>query len=341
MLLNILVAVLVFGFLIFIHELGHFSACKAVGVQVNEFAIGMGPALLQKQKGETTYSLRLFPFGGFVAMEGEDEESNNLRAFNNAKLGGRILILSAGALMNLLLGFVLVCILTSQLPLLGITQVASFAEDAVSSQWLRQEDTILRMNGHRVRSANDVDYELMRDRDGRMDIEVSRGGEAILLTGVQFALEDIGDGTYMIYRDFNYYGVLPTFATAAGYAVNWSVSLAKSVWGSLMDLIGGRFGLNQLSGPVGVTKQIGEVSSSGNWMSLILLVALISINLGVMNLLPLPALDGGRLLFLLIELFRRKPVPAKYEGWVHTMGFVLLMGFMLVVTFKDIWALFV
>ena len=336
---SILIAVLMFGVLIFIHELGHFATAKWAGVRVNEFALGMGPVLFRVQKGETQYAIRLFPIGGFVALEGDDEESDDPHAFGRAKLYKRVIIMVAGAAMNLLLGLILVLFLSTQLDLFGTTVIHSFQEGAVSNQWIEPGDKILKMNEHRVYTSNDLMYEMMRDRDGIMDIEVQRGENKLVLKNVQFKMEEI-DGVSFIYRDFMAYGVKPTFVSTVQHTLNWTASIVKQVWGSLADLATGRFKFRHMSGPIGITQQIGEVTASGNKISLVYMMAMITINLGVFNLLPLPALDGGRLFFLLIEAIRRKPLNPKYEGLVHATGFMLLIGLMIVVTFSDIRKLF-
>ncbi|MDL2232834.1 site-2 protease family protein [Ruminococcaceae bacterium OttesenSCG-928-L11] len=339
----ILLAILVFGLLIFIHELGHFLTAKWAGIRVHEFALGMGPTLLRFGKGETTYALRLFPIGGFVAMEGENEDSSDDRAFCNKPLYKRIIVTAAGATMNIVLGFVLLVFLSSQLSLLGTTTVAKFADDAVSSQQLQVGDEILRVNGHRVRSDNDLVYEFMREKDGLMEMVVQRDGidEPITLQ-VPFRMDPTEEDSEVdfIYMDFKVLGVEPTAGGVVKNAFNWTGSIVKQVWGSLVDLLTGRYGFNQLSGPVGVTEAIGQAaSSSGGYKSVLLLVCFITINLGVFNLLPVPALDGGRLFFMLVELIRRKPINPKYEGYVHAAGFALLMLLMVSVTFSDIWKL--
>lgn len=336
---TIIIAILVFSFLIFFHELGHFLTAKWAGIRVNEFSIGMGPALFSFGKKETKYSIRLLPIGGYVSMEGEDEDSQDDRAFNKAPVLKRILVVAAGALMNILLGLIIMIVLTSQQSLIGTTTIAAFEEGAVSNQSLQINDEILKINGMRTRIDNDVLFGLLRDQDGVMDITVRRDGEVIELKDVRFEMPEAEDGSSQIFLDFKVYGEEKTFFNTIGYAFNWTGSVVKMVVYSFLDLVTGQFQLNQLAGPVGVTAAIGESAAAGG-SSLLLMVGFITINLGIMNILPLPALDGGRLVFLLIELVRRKPVPAKYEGYVHFAGFVLLMLLMVVVTFGDITRLF-
>jgi len=336
---TIIVAILVFGVLIFVHELGHYLVARWSGVQVNEFALGMGPVLFKVVRGETQYSLRLVPFGGFCSMEGDDEESDNPHAFGKAPVVRRILIIVSGAVMNLLLGFAILTFLSAQQDYFGSTVVHDFHEGATSSGQLQERDKILEVNGHRVRTDNDLRYEFMRDRDGVMTMLVERGGERVRLDNVTFQMRELEDGTQAIVVDFRIQAVEKTIGGVIANSLNWTQSIIKTVWGSLVDLVTGRYGLNQLSGPVGVTTVIGEATSMG-WEPLLQLVSFITVNLGVFNLLPLPALDGGRLLFLLLEAVRRKPVNPKYEGWVHAVGFMLLIGLMVVVTFNDVAKLF-
>lgn len=336
---QILIAILVFSFLIFFHELGHFISAKWSGIKVNEFAMGMGPVIWKKQKGETQYALRAFPIGGFCALEGDDEESADERAFGRAPLYKRMIVMLAGSFMNLVLGLVILGVLSSQQTLLGTTIISGFRENAISSGWLQEGDEILRINNHRVRTNNDIVYEMTRDRDGVMDIEVARQAgekaENVLLKAVKFQMEDIGDGIQAITIDFSVQGVKPTFLGVVANAFNWTNSIIRQVWGGFVDIITGRYGFNQLSGPVGVTSAIGHAATYG-WRSLFSLMAYITVNLGVFNLLPLPALDGGRMVFLLIEAVRRKPINPRYEGWVHGVGFLLLIMLMVAVTVNDV-----
>ncbi|MCL2579168.1 MAG: site-2 protease family protein [Oscillospiraceae bacterium] len=344
--MTILVAFLAFSLLIFVHELGHCITAKLSGIQVNEFALGMGPKIFSFRRGDTVYALRLFPIGGFCAMEGTDEESSNPRAFGKVKLWKRAVTLVGGSAMNLILGFVLLVILTANLNLIGTNQVNRFHEAATSNQWLQELDVITRVNGSRVRTANDILYEFSRSRDGVADIEVVRDGERILLTGVTFQMHEIEGVSFMV-RDFVFVGVPVTAGNLLTNAFNWTISVIRMVWGSLVDLATGRYGFHQMSGPIGVTGAIGEAMASGletsirdGIINLLYLVSVITVNLGVFNLLPFPALDGGRLLFLGIEGVFRRPVPAKFEAIVNTAGFFLLIGLIIMVTVNDVFRLF-
>jgi len=347
---TILIAFLVFGLLIFVHELGHFVAAKLSGIQVNEFALGMGPKIISFVRGETRYSLRLFPVGGFCAMEGqdgEDGESDNPRAFGRVKIWKRFVTLSAGSAMNFALGFILLIILSANLSLIATNEVAMFHESATSNQWLMERDVITRVNGSRVRTLNDIEYEFFRSRDGVVDLEVMRAGERVQLSGVTFQMHEI-DGISVMIRDFWVVGVPPSTAgDIISNAANWTVSVVRMVWGSLIDLATGRFGFNQISGPIGVTTAIGDAVATGletsvrdGILNLMLFVSFITVNLGIFNLLPFPALDGGRIMFLGIEGIRRKPVPVKFETAVNAVGFLLLIVLIVAVTVNDVFRLF-
>ena len=341
---------MVFGALIFVHELGHYFSAKWAGIKVLEFAMGMGPKIAGFTRGGTRYALRLLPIGGFVAVEGENDGLNikaedegspkKSIALPDAPLYKRFIFFFAGSLMNLALGLVILCVLSSQANLLGTTQIAAFSDDAVSSSQLQVGDTITRINGRRVRTDNDLLYEFMRQRHPTMRMEVDRGGEKLLLD-VPFRMDRFDEaGPDFIYVDFKIVGAEPTAWGVIGNSFNWTGSLIRQVWGSFIDLLTGRFGFNQLSGPVGVTEAIGQASTAGA-RPFLLLVSYITVNLGVFNLLPFPALDGGRIIFLAIEGIRRKPVNPKYEGIVNIAGFVMLIGLMIFVTFSDIMKLFV
>lgn len=333
---SILLAIFLFGFMVFFHELGHFTTAKWAGVKVNEFSIGMGPKLFSVTKGETAYSLRLLPIGGFVAMEGEDEESDDEHCFMAVPVWKRIIITAAGGFMNLLFGLILVMILTFGEELLGEPVIAKFYENASSANYLEEDDRILAVNGEKVGNDHDIVYSLIRDQDGVVTMDVLRGEEKVHLDKVVFETEELENGQKTIVLDFTIYGKETTVPTALSYSFRWTWSLIKLVWHSLGDLITGNFTLNQLSGPVGITQVISQAASSANVDGLMLLLAMVTLNIGVFNLLPLPALDGGRIFFMIIEIFRGKPVNKKVEGIIHTVGLAVLMVLMLIVTANDI-----
>ena len=338
----ILVAILFFGLIIAIHEFGHFITAKLCKVKVHEFSIGMGPAIIKKQFGETLYALRLLPVGGYVRMEGEDEASDDERAFCNKKPWQKFLIVAAGAFNNLVLGLILVGVMTCSTDLIGTRQVHSFHENASShATGLEAGDVIKKINGTRIFSSRDIDYALVRDKDGVYDFVVDRGGETVALHDVTFEMQEYAEGKNTIIFDFILVGEHKTVWNVIKTTFMDTISIARLVWLSLFDLVTGRYGLNDLSGPVGAVSVVAQVTSeavsSGAGLEMIVyIMALITINIGVFNWLPIPALDGGRLMFIIIEWIRGKPIDSKYEGWVHTIGFILLMIFMVVITFNDI-----
>jgi len=336
-----LVAILFFGLLISIHELGHFTFAKLFKVKVNEFALGMGPAIFKKKKGDTTYALRLLPIGGYVSMEGEDEESQDENAFNRKKVWQKFIIVAAGAVMNLVLGIAIVATVLSMEQYIGTNKVLYFHENATSQQTgLQEGDEFLEIDGHRVFSDMDVSFLMSRSDDGVFDMVVRRDGEKVELTGVTFKTEKEGNYTLITY-DFVMLGEEPGVLNVIENAFKRTASIARLVWLSLFDLVTGQYGLTDLSGPVGTVNIIadaaaGAAQSKEGLITALTLMAFVSINIGVFNVLPLPALDGGRLFFLLIEGIRRKPINPKYEGYIHGAGLVLLLLLMVVVTFNDI-----
>lgn len=348
---SIIIAILVFGIIIMVHELGHFIAAKKSGVRVNEFAIGMGPKLLSKQYGETKYSLRLLPIGGYCSMEGEDTSSEDDRAFCKKSVVKRIIIVIAGALMNLILGFVFIVIMTSMSDTYAGTTISWF-EDNASSQasGLQVGDKVVSINGMHIFTDTDFAYQLQSDKDGVFDMTVIRDGEKINLKDVKFTMTEAegakGEKTSSLHIDFKVTPIDRGFQSIVSQSWRRSVSYARLIWVSLGDLITGQYKINDLSGPVGIVSAISDVVSnetteSGvNWIelfqNLFSMAALISINVGVFNLLPLPALDGGRLIFLIVEGIRRKPISPEKEGIVHFAGLALLMLLMLYVTINDI-----
>lgn len=337
----ILFALLFFGVIIMIHECGHFTCAKLFKVKVNEFSLGMGPALFKRKKGDTLYAVRLFPIGGYVAMEGEDDASEDDRAFNKKPVWQKMIIVVAGALMNLILGFILmVLLLTTSTDLIGTNTIKEFYPDAVSSQYgLQAGDRFVEIDGHHVWSELDLSFLMSRSQDGVFDFVVERNGEKVTLNDVHFATEQ-QNGITLIQYDFIIIGEQPGFLNIVKNAFTQSASIVRMVWLSVFDLVTGRYGMSELAGPVGTVDIIADVTaqavSSGSLTNLLTIMAFITINVGVANLLPLPALDGGRFLFLAIEAVRRKPVNPKYEGYVHAAGLALLLLLMVVVTYNDI-----
>lgn len=334
-----LVAVLVFLLLIIIHEFGHFIAAKLCNVKVNEFAVGFGPKLFSKQGKETLYRFNLIPFGGYCAMEGEDENSDNPRAFCNQKAYKRLIITAMGAVFNLILGLALVGSLLSTYTLLPTNIVAKFDDNAMSSQTgLMVNDEILEIDGRHIYSYIDRAYAFTGVDDGKIDILVKRNGENVMLNDVTFVTEKENEISY-ITQDFYVYGEEKGFLNFVSATIKTTFSYCRVIWFSLVDLISGKYGISAISGPVGVTTTISN-AAKGNLMNLLPIMALITVNLGIFNLLPVPALDGGRILFIIVEMIIRKPIPQKYESAIHAVGLILLLLLMAVITFKDIWTLF-
>lgn len=332
------VAVLLFLTLIIIHEFGHFIAAKAMGVRVNEFAVGFGPKLFSKRWGETKYSFNLIPLGGFCAMEGEDEDSSDSRAFCNKAAWRRFLIVVMGAVFNLILGLIIVAIILAPSKAFTSTVIAEFEENAVSQEsGLMVNDKILEVDGRKIYTTYDLSYAFTNIPNGKVDMTVLRDGKKTELNEVTFKTQEEQNITFMTV-DFKVYGIEKTFGSYIKQTVNTAISYCAVIWRSLIDMISGKYGISAVSGPVGVTVAIADAAKA-SLQSVLPIMALITINLGLFNLLPLPALDGGRLLFILIEMIVRKPVPQKYESVVHAVGFVILLAFMLLVVAKDIWTL--
>ncbi len=337
-----LVAILIFLVLIVIHEFGHFIVAKLFKVKVNEFAVGFGPKLFKIQGKETLYRFNLVPFGGYCAMGGEDEESNDARAFCNAKAYKRFFIVAAGAVFNLILGLIIVAIIVCSSTLVGTTKVHSFRENAVSvNSGLKVQDEIIEINGRRMFTTNDIMYAFTAvnpDENGKttLDMTVVRDGKKVPLK-VEFDSETENDISYIV-LDFSFIGEEKTFLNVISATFKTTFSYCRTVWFSLIDLISGKFGISAVSGPVGVTSTIGQAAKMG-LMNILPIMALITVNLGIFNLLPVPALDGGRLLFILLEMITGRKVAKKYEGVIHAIGLILLLLLMALVTFKDIWSL--
>lgn len=344
---SILIAVLVFFVIVVLHELGHFTAAKLCGIKVNKFAVGMGPVLVKKQKGETEYSLRALPIGGFCAMEGEDDQSDDPRAFMNKPIWQRILVVLAGPLMNLVLGFILLIVTTLLYGNISTLTVAEFRYDpdtnaciSMSAETgLQEGDTILKMDGMHILTDMDLSYKLQSNDSDTMEVVVRRNGEKVTLPDVTFR-NKLNDTRLDFYVKGEKLGVLNTIS----YSFMSTVSTGRLIWLSLTDLISGKYGFHDLSGPVGIVTTIGEAASYGETFkqhltSVVSLASFITVNVGIFNLLPIPALDGARLIFLVIEGIRRKPIPPEKEGMVHLVGMALLFALMIAVTFQDVFRL--
>ncbi len=440
----IIIGVLLFEFIIFAHEFGHFITAKRSGVQVNEFALGMGPKLFSFKKGETTYSLRLFPIGGFCAMEGEDQESENPRAFNNAKLWKRMIIIVAGAVMNILVGFLLMFIVTVSQSEYYSTTVTAFTPNAFTAiTGIKVGDKITSVGGYSVLNSRDLTlgiqllpceqvdgdslevfkedclwearnhiytmidnklidedmagtlyYEVLSAESGKVnaaktkeeatrayqdlidtfyktanaekpkdfeypafkvpekrvrytgDVRVERGNDSVLLKDVHFYTYKNDKDEPAVAMDFYVEPMEKNFGTVMSETFTGTLSLARSVWKSFAMLVQGRFSISDMSGPVGITKAVSDVAAVGLQSSfgdavlnIVMIMALITVNLGIVNMLPFPALDGGRFVFLIVEAIIRRPIPRKVEYIVNGVGLALLILLIIFISGNDIFKL--
>ncbi len=352
-LITTLAAILIFGVVVMIHELGHFVCAKWAGVQVNEFSVGMGLALFSRVRKGTRYSIRALPVGGYVSMEGEDggaEEDDQLDPifqeektgipFNKVPVHKRIVVLAAGAVMNLILGFVVLLILFGSSDMLVSRNVAMLDENApIASSGIQVGDEILAINGRRCLVANDIIYELQRSTTHTADFTVRRNGEKLQFDDVGFDVTENEAGQPVMNMGFKVYALPKTPGNVISQSVLHTAFYARLVFRSVVDFLTGRVSVTQLSGPVGIVTAINEAVTMG-WDQLLSLVALLTINLGVFNLLPVPVLDGGKLVFLIYEGIFRRPVPQKLEILVNMAGMVFLFGLMLFATFNDLGRLF-
>lgn len=348
MVLYIIVGLLLFGLLIAVHEGGHFLAAKGLGVQVNEFSVGMGPAILSRQRGETVYSLRALPLGGYCAMEGEEEDSQNPRSFSRKPAWRKLIILAAGSGMNFLAGFLLVVVLFASAGSFAVPVIRDFAEGFpyAGEEGLQRGDRILSVNGHRVSIYSEAVTQLSAAAGAPMDLVVEREGERVALHDLplqprEYTVE--GERVTMYGLFFaTQEATLPNLLAQSWHTCGY---FARAVWSGLEMLVRGQVALEDMSGPVGIVSYLGQAGSQGGSLAaglqnVVYVVALIAVNLAIMNLLPLPALDGGRILLLLVGevwfLFSGQKLNPRYEAWIHAVGFFLLILLMVFVTFSDI-----
>ncbi len=341
--LTVLLAIIIFSALIFVHELGHFLAARKFGVTVEEFSIGMGPKLISRisRKSRTRYSLRALPIGGYVSMPGESGASDDPNALCNKPVSARVAVVCAGAAMNFLLGILVMTLIVSLSGALGSTTIHGFEDHATSqSTGLMIGDTITKVGNERVHVANDLIYEIMRQGTSPVDITVKRAGKTVLVPDVRFPSYS-ESGIHYAAADFFVLAEKKTVASVIKHSFYRSVSTVEMIWESLIDLLTGRYGVEAVSGPVGVTEAISETARTGGLSGVMYLVVVITMNLGIFNLLPLPALDGGRLMFLIVEAVRKRPVDPDLEAKIHAAGIIALLLLMAFVTYQDIAKLFV
>lgn len=374
-----IVTILIFLILISLHEFGHFIMAKAVGVPVLEFAIGMGPAIFKKKGKETLYSLRIFPIGGYCKLEGEDSDTDSPDGFANQKLWKRFLVVSAGAILNIILGFCLFMVIVGLSGPFKSNVVSSVDERSyIYTDGLEPGDRIISINGNKVRFYQDIslytsefidgeNFVLEIIRDGQkyetistpsknittytygedyVDVEDEINGvtETKRYEGEQIPAEYVGK-TESVTRFI--IGFIPkTQEVTAGNIIpqawNYTLFVTKSIYKALFELFTGKSGLDNVSGPIGVVTVVDDAvnSGSGAVLNVLFIMAMLTLNLGIFNLLPLPALDGGRLFFMLIELVRGKPIPPEKEGIVHAIGLMLLLGLTVVIFYNDIMKIF-
>ena len=350
-LLTLLVTLLVFGILIFIHELGHYLVARKFGVGITEFSIGMGPALKTWHGKYNDFSIRALPIGGFVNMVGEydDEippEFAGKTPLNTKPVWQRMLIVLAGPFMNLLLAFILMAVIVIASGTMGTTVVAQFKDDSVSdSCGLSVGDEIIEINGKTIHCYTEMAYKIVSDGVEPMQITVLRDGNEIVLNDVTFGTE-LEDGKINIgVQDFLVYAKDYTFGNVIYESFWQAASTVYMTVDSLVDTLRGRYGIDAVGGPIAVGGQVGEmIEQSADFgegvRNIATLTVFISVSLGVANLLPLPVLDGGRFLLYVIEAVRRKPLPRKVEQTIMTACTVLLFGLVIFVAIKDFIGLF-
>lgn len=340
--MGIIWTVIILGVMIFIHELGHFISARSFGVHVEEFSMGMGPAIIKKQKGGTLYALRALPLGGYCKMEGEDADSDAPDSFSKLKPWKKLVVLAAGAAMNVLLALILFIIVSfSQGSSIYAPQIGYIADGSPASVF-SVGDKIVKMDNTKINIYADITLKMMDNNGEDIEITVERDGERITKTVTPYKTENgyrIGFSPAIVENT-------PSVALKNGFYE--TVFSVKTVFWSIKQLITGKVGLSSLSGPVGVASVVGSAVDSVEqtadasvrglllFLNIAYIAALIGANLGVMNLLPLPALDGGRIIFILTEMITRKKIPERFEAAVHAAGFALLMLLAVVVTWSDI-----
>lgn len=352
--MSIVFAILLFSFLIFVHELGHFLAAKVSGVQVNEFALFMGPAIFKKKVGETVYSLRCIPIGGFCAMEGEDTDTDNPRSFQKAAWWKRFLILIAGAVMNFVIGVLIMLVVFMPTKAIITPVISGFEEYSTISgeNGLQVGDKILQVDGETIYIQSDFSLILTLNSGDVHDLVVQRNGEKIYLNDFKMEKHEVvdenGETRQMYGMNFTL-NSSPSFLEKVEYSWLNTVDTVRNVRLSLEMLLTGKAGLMDLGGPVMIVDQMSQVAeASASWVDALLNMlyfgGFIAINLAIMNLLPIPALDGGRVVCLLlttaVEGITKKKLDPKYEGYLHAVGMLLLLGLMAIILFKDVFTIF-
>ena len=342
-----IITVIVFGILIFVHELGHFIAARIFGVKVNEFAIGMGPKLFsyKGKKSGTLYSLRLLPIGGYNSIEGEDGDSDSEGSFCTKPVWQRMIIIVSGALMNILLGFIIMTVIVLTTKNYASNVIDVFVKSDGMTEYpteyggLKSGDKILKINGDRVHIADEVSYAIFNEGGSPVNVTVIRDGKKQIIENVQFPTAESGGVVYGM-RNFYFKVESKNFVNTVKHTFYGSINSMVQIFDSLKGMLSGKYGFKDVSGPIGVGEAIGQATKIGI-TPLLTLTVLLAMNLGIFNLLPIPALDGGRLVFLIIEAIRRKPLPKDVEATVNGVGMLVLLGIIVIVAFKDVFMIFV
>ena len=348
--MTILFAILLFSILIFVHELGHFLAAKASGVRVNEFAMFMGPAIFKKQVGDTVYSLRCIPIGGYCAMEGENEDTDDPHSFQKAAWWKRLMILVAGSFMNLVAGFLILAIVFAPAKQLVVPVIDSAETGCtvVRQDGLHVGDEILELDGEKIYVQGDFSMLLQLNPGDTHDIVVRRNGEKLTFDNYRME-KHLFPGEETERYGFSFSVVDATLGNKLQYVWNSGWNVVRSVRLSLQMMLSGQAGLKDMTGPVGIVQMMSDTAEASDtkldaFVNMLYMGGFLAINLAVMNLLPIPALDGGRVVGLLltcaIEGITRKKLDSKYEGYIHGAGMVLLLALMGVILFKDIFVIF-
>lgn len=374
------ITIVMFLIMVSIHEFGHFITAKLSGIKVLEFAIGMGPAIFKKQGKETLYSIRLLPIGGYCSMEGEDSESDDKHAFCNQKVYKRILVVIAGAVLNVILGFLLFTILCSTASFYTTTIQSVDPNSYLMRAGVQAGDKIIGINNSRINFYPDISLQTQNLKENEnITVKIKRGNQKITVQTkpsvskttttyqedgilIENSINDVYTQHFYEYSEQNpkkdsligtssstsscILGIVPekdtpNFFNVIENSAYYTIFVVKLVYQALWGMVSGS-GFRDVSGPVGIVSQVNEIVTTSRYMipDAIQMMALLSINLGVFNLLPIPALDGGRLVFLIIEAIRRKPIPADKEGMIHGIGFLVLMGLIVLISLKDIFHLF-
>ena len=351
--MSIVFAILLFSLLIFVHELGHFLAAKASGVQVNEFSMFMGPAIFKKQVGDTLYSIRCIPIGGFCAMEGEDGQSDNPRAFGAVAWWKRLIILVAGSFMNLVAGLLIMLIVFAPAKQFVAPTIDSFEPFSTvnAAGGLQEGDEIVKVDGENIYLQSDFAMILALNPGDTHDLVVRRNGQKVFLNDFLMEKHETTDeqGNKTMLYGINFTLENATFGNKISYALKSVINTVRTTRLSLQMLFTGQAGLSDMTGPVGIVQMMSDTAEASDTsqdaiMNMLYFGGFIAVNLAVMNMLPIPALDGGRVLALVlttaVEAVTKKKINPKIEGYIHGVGMVILLGLMGLIMFKDIFTIF-